>query len=242
MNPQDLGNYLPQLILPTLMILVVAYLLGSVSFSILLTKLFKHDDIRNYGSGNAGATNVLRSVGKTAAALTFAFDFLKCVFSVVLGRIALGQVCLSIGAPAEIANFGAYAAGLACILGHIFPIYFGFKGGKGVVTTAAMVALLDWRVFLILFAVFAVIFATKKIVSLASVIGCALYPVVTFLVTFFFDYSGSPLPSHGAVTLTYLIAVTLVSAIVGAVVVIKHKENIKRLLNGTEKPITTKKA
>lgn len=241
MDTTSSAQYLPGLVLPTLLVLVLAYLLGSISFSIILTKHFKHDDIRKHGSGNAGATNVLRTVGKKAALLTFVLDFLKCVAAVVLGRMIIGAACQGLGAPGDIAQFGAYAAGLACILGHIFPLFFHFRGGKGVVTTAAMMALVDWRVFLILFAVFIIVFAARKIVSLASIIGTALYPFVTFAVVYFLDYSGSPLSSHGNMDSFYLAAVTLVSAIVGAIVVIKHKENIKRLIAGTEKPIIGKK-
>lgn len=230
-----------QLILPVLIVLVVAYLLGSISFSIIITKIVKHDDIRKYGSGNAGATNVLRSVGRRAAALTFLFDFLKCVAAVLVGKFVISYACAQIGAPEGISHLGEFIAGFACILGHMFPIFFGFRGGKGVVTTSAMMLLVDWRVFILLFAVFLIVFSIKRIVSLASIIGTGLYPLATFLITYFFDYAGSPLPSHGNMGLAYLIAVTVVSAMTGLAVVVKHHSNIKRLVDGTEKPISFKK-
>ena len=230
-----------QLALPVLIVLVVAYLLGSINFSIILTRIIKKDDIRNYGSGNAGTTNVLRAVGKRAAGLTFLLDFLKCVAAVVTGRLIIHYACAQIGAPEELSQLGACVAGFACIIGHMFPVFFGFRGGKGVVTTAAMMLLVDWRVFILLFSVFLIVFAAKRIVSLASIIGTGLYPLATFLITFFFDYAGSPLASHGNMSLSYLVAVTLVSAMTGVVVILKHHSNIKRLMEGTEKPISFKK-
>ena len=236
---QTMINY-TAFILPAVIVMVVAYLLGSINFSIILTRIIKKEDIRDYGSGNAGATNVLRAVGKKASALTFALDFAKCAAAVIIGRLVIGYVCKQVGAPQEISNLGAYVAGFACIIGHMFPIYFGFRGGKGVVTTSAMMLLIDWRVFIVLFAIFLIVFAAKRIVSLSSIIGTSLYPVGTFLITYFFDFSGSPLASHGNLELWYLVAVTVISAMTGAVVVIKHKSNIKRLINGTEKPISFK--
>jgi glycerol-3-phosphate acyltransferase PlsY len=232
----------PSLILPGLAVLVIAYLLGSINFSIILTKIIKKDDIRKYGSGNAGMTNVLRTVGKAPAALTFLLDFLKCVAAVLAGKFIIGWACTQYGFSPEIAGLGTYIAGFACILGHMFPLYFGFKGGKGVVTSAAMIVLVDWRCFVILFSIFLIIFAWKKIVSLASIIGMGLFPVATFLITFFFDYSSSPLANHGNVSTAYLVAVTVLAAMTGAAVVLKHHSNIKRLINGTEKPISLKKA
>lgn len=234
------GNYIG-LILPVIAVLISAYLLGSINFSIILTKVIKDDDIRNYGSGNAGMTNVLRTLGKAPAALTFILDFLKCVAAILIGKAIIAWACTQNGYSHEVAGLGTYIAGFACIIGHMFPIYFGFRGGKGVVTSAAMIVLIDWRCFLILFSIFLIIFAVKRIVSLGSIIGMGLYPLVTFVITFLFDYSGSPLASHGEVSTAYLVAVTILSALTGGVVVWKHKSNIKRLINGTEKPISLKK-
>lgn len=234
-------NYIGGFIFPAILVLIIAYLLGSVNFSIILTRIIKKDDIRNYGSGNAGATNMLRAVGKRAAGLTFLLDFVKCAAAVTVGRLIISAVCSAIGAPPELANLGAYFAGLACIIGHMFPVYFGFRGGKGVVTTAAMMVLIDWRVFILLFSVFLIVFAIRRIVSLASIVGTALYPVGTFIITYLFDYSSSPFFPGGRMSLEYLIIVTVLSALTGAVVVIKHRSNIKRLIAGTEKPISLKK-
>ena len=218
---------------------LAGYLLGSINWSIILTWLFKdREDIREFGSGNAGMTNVLRTVGKKAAVLTFAGDFLKCVVALLLS-----QAFVALLAPESVEFYGVarYVAGVACVLGHIFPIYYGFRGGKGVVTSAAMIALTDWRVFLLVLLTFAIVFAAKRIVSLASVVCAALYPVFTFLFLFLVEFSGSPLANHGDRSLAYVLFATAASLFIGLTVVVKHKANIGRLLRGEEKPITLRK-
>lgn len=223
------------LILPLLLVAAAGYLLGSISFAIILTRVFAHEDVRSHGSGNAGATNVLRVAGKKASALTFLCDFLKCALSVAIGYYALHFICLANGIDPVLARLGMYAAGFCCIIGHMYPLYFGFRGGKGVVTAAAMILLLDWRVFLICFTFFALVFAWKKTVSLASICGCLLYPIVTFFITFFIDYKIGGLPGF------YVAMATAVAALIGVTVIVKHRANIKRILAGEEKPISFKK-
>lgn len=235
-------EYISQLMLPGLLAAAAGYLLGSISFSILLTRIYKKEDIRKYGSGNAGATNVLRSVGKLPAALTFLFDFLKCALSVGLGYLILLYACNQTGAPAAFAVAGKYAAGIGCVLGHIFPLYFHFKGGKGVVSTAALIAILDWRVFIPAFSVFLIVFAARRIVSLSSIAGMASYPVFTALILYGFDYAGSPLASHGEASFFYVVCITLGSVCISAIVVVAHRANIGRLLRGEEKRISFKKS
>jgi glycerol-3-phosphate acyltransferase PlsY len=226
-------------ILPGLAVAAIAYLLGSISFSIIFTKVFKnHEDIRTYGSGNAGATNVLRSVGKGAAALTFVFDFLKCALSVIIGKMIFGYFAGMFGAPLIIMQYGAYIAGCACLLGHVFPVYFGFRGGKGVVTSAAMMALIDWRVFVLVLLTFIIAFACKKIVSLGSLLGALVYPIATFLITFFFDYKMQFFSMVEGATLTYVITSTVLSLLISATVAFLHRGNIKRLLAGEEKKLS----
>lgn len=215
---------------------LAGYLLGSINWSIILTWLFKdREDIREFGSGNAGMTNVLRTVGKKAAVLTFAGDFLKCVAALLLSQ---GFVLWLVPGGDEVFDVARYVAGVACVLGHIFPVYYGFRGGKGVVTSAAMIALTDWRVFLLVLLTFAIVFAAKRIVSLASVVCAALYPVFTFLFLFLVEFSGSPLANHGDRSLAYVLFATAASLFIGLTVVVKHKANIGRLLRGEEKPIT----
>lgn len=215
---------------------LAGYLLGSISSSIIITKLFIHQDIRSFGSGNAGATNVLRSVGKTAAGLTFVFDFLKCVAAVVAGRLIF-MLADTMGSQPLFAEYGVYIAGVFCFIGHIYPLYFHFKGGKGVVTASAMILLTDWRVFLVVAGVFFILFFIWRYVSLSSVCAAVSYPVATFVITYLFDYANSPLPLRGDKPFDYVAVATAVALLMGGIVVFKHKENIGRLRAGTEKKI-----
>lgn len=213
---------------------VVGYLLGSISWSIILTRIFKNnEDIRQYGSGNAGMTNVLRSVGKLPAVLTFVGDFLKCVAAVLISVV----VAKAFGFEGDWLCAAKYTAGVACVLGHIFPVYYGFKGGKGIVTAAAMIALTDWRVFVLVLATFLIGFIAKRIVSLASIICAATYPLYTFLFTFFFGYSGSPLNNGGIHSAEYVVFAVCCAAFVGGIVLFRHRSNIGRLRRGEEKPV-----
>lgn len=222
-------------LITALLTALAGYLLGSISSSIIITQLFIHKDIRSFGSGNAGATNVLRSVGKTAAALTFLFDFLKCVAAILVGKLIFSAAA-SMGYTGLFEEYGVYIAGVFCFIGHIYPLYFHFRGGKGVVTACAMIALTDWRVFLVLLVVFFVSFFLFRYVSLSSVLSAVTYPVATFGVTFLLDYAGSPL-QLGNKPLDYVIVATVVAFLMGGIVVYKHRENIKRLRAGTEKKI-----
>ena len=205
---------------------VIGYLLGGVNWAIILTRIVQRKDIRDQGSGNAGMTNVLRSVGKLPALLTFAGDFLKCVIAVLLSQLIMNWMFMSpdvllspdYAPTAELLRCARYAAGAACVVGHIFPVYYGFRGGKGIVAAAAMIALTDWRVFLAVIATFGL-----------------LFPVYTFLIVFLVDFQrwGRPV--------WYLLTAVGVSLFVGALVLIKHRANIGRLLRGEEKPIVGRK-
>lgn len=221
---------------------VVAYLFGSINFAIIITKIVdKKKDIREMGSGNAGFTNVLRSVGKGPAVFTIVFDFLKAIIAVVIGGLLFSTIVSSNSAQGEeFVAYGKYLAGLCCIAGHMFPVYFGFKGGKGVVTTAALMAVADWRIFLVMLGIFGIVFVCSKIISLGS-LSCAFsYPIATFLFLYFVDYRIS-LGTENAHSFSYVIISTLFTLFIGLCVIIKHKSNIQRLLNGTEKKITAKK-
>ncbi len=219
---------------------VVAYLLGSVNTAVIVTKIVTggKKDIREMGSGNAGFTNVLRSVGKVPAIFTIVCDALKCVVAVIIGWLIFSSVPAdSQILSSEFGNCGKYIAGIFAILGHSYPIYFHFKGGKGVVTAAALIASEDWRVFIAIIAIFLIIFACTKIISISSIIAAALYAPLTFLATFFFDYANG-----AGYSLGYVILSTVAALIIGIFVIVKHKENIKRLMRGEEKKITAKKS
>ncbi|HCI59383.1 glycerol-3-phosphate 1-O-acyltransferase PlsY [uncultured Ruminococcus sp.] len=219
---------------------LAAYLLGSINTAVMVTGIVTKGkkDIRQMGSGNAGFTNVLRSVGKVPAIVTIVCDALKCVVAVLLGGfifsfIAADSQILS----SEFVNCGKYIAGIFCILGHSYPVYFHFKGGKGVVTAAALMLTEDWRVFLCILATFLIIFLISKIISAASITCAVLYAPYTFVMTFVFDYLNG-----GGYSLAYVLLSTFAALIIGIFVVVKHKENIKRLLRGEEKKITSKKS
>ena len=222
---------------------VIAYLIGSVNPAVIMTRLWTKGkvDIRNVGSGNAGFTNVLRSVGKVPAIITLVLEALKCVAAVLIGGYIFSFLAAKYAAegvlPTEIINCGKYLAGIFCILGHSFPIYFHFKGGKGVVSAAALMLTEDWRVFLMVLGTFLILFLIFRIISLGSIAGAVLYGPYTFLATFLFDYT----LSGGGWHLSYVILSTAAALIIGIFVTVKHKENIKRLLRGEEKKIKAKK-
>lgn len=233
-----LGNGWWQIILTA----VVAYLLGSINFAIIITKIVdKKNDIREMGSGNAGFTNVLRSVGKGPAVFTIVFDFLKAIIAVIIGGLLFSTIVSSNSAQGEeFVAYGKYFAGLCCIAGHMFPVYFGFKGGKGVVTTAALMAVADWRIFLVMLGIFGIAFICSKIISLGSLLCAFSYPIATFLFLYFVDYRIS-LGTENVHSFSYVIISSVFTLFIGLCVIIKHKSNIQRLLNGTEKKITAKK-
>ncbi len=188
----------------------VGYLLGSVSSALAVSYAVSRKDVRNYGSGNAGATNIARLFGMAAGVATFLLDGLKTVASMALGRLIGGYD-------------GFLLAGVTCLLGHCFPVYFGFKGGKGVSVGAALGLMIHWKVFVIIVAVFFVTFFLTKRVSAGSVM-CAVTFLPAELIAGFRDWK------------------TLVmGGICGLTVLIMHRGNIKRLLQGTEKPFKPRK-
>ncbi|MGE4282643.1 MAG: glycerol-3-phosphate 1-O-acyltransferase PlsY [Clostridia bacterium] len=188
---------------------MTAYLLGSVNSSILVGRLWANIDIRKHGSGNAGATNILRTLGKAAAVVVLLGDVLKGILGVIVGNYFGGEI-------------GALAAGIACVVGHNYPIYFGFKGGKGILTSAAVIFMIHWKIGLILLLGVILIIAFTRYVSLGSVIGASLYPVVVFIL----DNKG--------------IEYILFAFCIAFLAVYRHQANIKRLLEGTESKIGSK--
>ncbi len=229
-----------QLILRTVATIVIAYLLGSLSPAIIITHLKTGQDIRRMGSGNAGFTNVLRSVGIGPAVATIICDYLKGIIAVLVGWWLFSSMTVTNDvAPIEYVKYGRYLAGMCVIIGHVFPIYYGFKGGKGVVTANALMLVVDWRVFLLIIATFLLIALTTKLISLGSTACAALYPVYTLLVTYFMDY----LPFLGTeyeLRFRFVLISTACALAVGLMVIIMHKENLKRLFSGEEKRIKAK--
>jgi glycerol-3-phosphate acyltransferase PlsY len=200
-----------------------AYALGSLNFAVIISKLKYHDDIRKYGSGNAGMTNMLRTYGKADAALTFAGDMLKTMVSIVIGMLLVGSV-----------GGGNYVAGFFAILGHVYPVYYKFKGGKGVVAAATTILMLDPRIFLILVTVFAVIVAISRYISLGSVVCAMLYPLLVYVVN-----KTAWLGMNGAVG-EFLYVSVIFAFVIGMFVIILHRKNIERLMTGKESKISLK--
>lgn len=213
-------------------IAVLSYLLGSLNFGVIVSNSMKNDDVRTHGSGNAGSTNMLRNYGKKYAVITIIGDMLKVVVAIVLAYLILSLSNVPIFDKNGVQGYGIFGvdikmftksfSGLFCVLGHIFPCFFKFKGGKGVATSGGMVFVIDWRIALILLAIFIIIVAVTKYVSLGSIVMALLYPVFIFLF-------------YKSVTLT------VISAVFTLIVVIAHRENIKKLLNHSESKITDKK-
>ena len=197
------------------------YLLGSILFGVLISKVLYNDDVRSHGSGNAGMTNVLRTYGKLAAVLTTLGDVGKSVAAVRLGRLLF--TALLGGQTALDPVCGAYLAAIFCMIGHSRPLFFGFKGGKGVLVGAGAALATEPLVCAVLLGIFLVEFAITRIVSLGSIIIAALYPVATLI----------HLLAHGADAATIAFS-TVCCAIMAAMVIWLHRSNLERLKNGTE--------
>ena len=238
---------------------VVSYALGSINFAIIVTKIFTGRDIRRSGSGNAGMTNVMRIVGFLPGAITLIFDVGKAVLATCLGKYFMLDFLLLVYpklpsvmsaegyayASAVLPIYAANICGLFCILGHLYPVYFKFRGGKGISTIAGAMAILDWRVFLIVLGIFIIVYILFRIISVSSVIAALCYPFVMLIV---FNCS----PAYDAITTVAYSAqyrpffiplnafVVLSAACFSALTIIKHAENIKRIFKGEEKPLKIK--
>ena len=188
-----------------LITVLVGYFLGNHNGSVVISRLIANDDVRSHGSGNAGLTNFYRNYGPRYAALVLALDALKMVAAVVL-------TCVFMGWAPEAKLWG----GLFCALGHIFPVTFRFKGGKGILSGVTLLLMLDLRIGLICLAVFAVLVASTRYISLGSIVGSALAPLL-FLVFYWGHW------------FAFVLIVLTASLLVWS-----HRGNIKRLLNGTE--------
>jgi glycerol-3-phosphate acyltransferase PlsY len=204
----------------SLVIVVAAYLLGSIPTGYLLMRLFRHQDIRSFGSGNIGATNVLRSGGKSLGAATFVLDMLKGSTSVLL--CGLLAAILTPDMPHRDAQ--ALAA-LCAVLGHMFPIWLRFKGGKGVATGFGVFLVAAPVAALISISLFAVIFAFTRYVSLASIVGAASFPLFAWITV------------RGERSWFFI----GVQSAVALLIIVKHHQNIRRLLAGTESRIGARK-
>ncbi len=191
---------------------VAGYLLGSLNSAIIVSNWKYKEDIRSFGSGNAGLTNMHRVYGKNGAVYTLIGDIAKQIASVLIGYILLGYS-------------GAYLAGAFCMLGHIFPVYYKFKGGKGVLTAATMILIIDPMIFAVLFVIFALVLLITRYVSLGSVICALCYPAVVSIA-----YGGRPFIFELSCAL-----------FMGATVIFMHRTNLYRLFNNQESKFSFRK-
>lgn len=196
----------------TLLALVLGYLLGSLNTALIVGRLYGKD-IRRHGSNSAGLTNTLRVLGKAAALLVLAGDVLKGIAACLVGlalAVWLGPDCLSL-----------LAAGAGAIVGHNWPLYFGFKGGKGALTGIAVLFMLDWRIAALCLGLFVLLVAVTRFVSLGTICATLLFAILSFLPAF----------GHGPY-------VHLFAALMAAIVILKHRQNVGRLLSGTENKLS----
>ena len=204
---------------------IIAYAIGSVNFSVIFSKKFAGFDVREKGSGNAGTTNMLRSVGKKAAAITLVCDILKGVVSIGIS-ILLGNI------PDMNKELLVQIAGVAVILGHTFPVFFGFKGGKGVATSLGVLLLSNWQIGLICLVFALVLMILTRMVSVGSCSAAVLFPVLTLFIND--HYTVLTEGKSGNVYFIY-------SVILAVIVLFNHRSNIKRILNGTENKLNFNK-
>ena len=202
------------------MVAIIAYAIGSISFSVIISKKMAGFDVREKGSGNAGTTNMLRNVGKRAAALTLLCDVLKGVVAIGIA-IIVGKINTELN-PAILVQLAA----IAVVVGHTFPIFFGFKGGKGVATSLGVLIMINWKIGLICLVFGVILIALTQMVSLGSIAGAILFPVLTMFINECYIVPGN-----------YIIF----SIIIGVFICYNHRSNIKRLLSGTENKISFKK-
>ena len=203
-----------------IVVAVIAYLIGSINFSVIISKKMAGFDVREKGSGNAGSTNVLRTVGKKAAVITLICDILKGVVSILIAKL-VGNIWENLDSALLV-----QLAGIFVIVGHTFPVFFKFKGGKGVATSLGVLLTTNWQIGLICLVFALVLMALTQMVSVGSIVAAILYPVLTIFITENYIVPGN-----------YIIS----SIILAVLVVFNHRANVKRILTGTENKISFKK-
>ena len=208
-----------------IIIAVIAYLIGSINFSIILSKRMAGFDIREKGSGNAGTTNMLRAVGKKAAVITLICDILKGVVSILIAVLA-GKIVKNLDNALLV-----QLAGIFVIIGHTFPVFFKFKGGKGIATALGVLLMINWQIGLICLIFALVLMALTKMVSVGSIAAAILFPILVA----FIDQNYIVQTSNS--NWSYLVF----SVIVALLVIFNHRANVQRILNGTENRLSFKK-
>lgn len=195
-------------------VVLIGYILGCLNGAIVISRIFKHEDIREKGSGNAGLTNFVRNYGGVVAVLVFVID---------MGKVFLAGWLATLLCPEKV-ELAKMVAGVSAMIGHMFPIFFRFRGGKGILSGGALALMMDWRVFVIGFSVFVLIFIFTHYVSLGSILAA-----VTFVIVFWVIYWGQPL-IYGTGTVIAVLAIYM------------HRGNIDRLIHGVERKTYLRKS
>lgn len=208
-----------------IIVAVIAYLIGSINFSIILSKRMAGFDIREKGSGNAGTTNMLRAVGKKAAVITLICDILKGVVSILIAVLA-GKIVKNLDNALLV-----QLAGIFVIIGHTFPIFFKFKGGKGIATSLGVLLMINWQIGLICLIFALVLMALTKMVSVGSIAAAILFPILVAFID-----QNYIVPTSNS-NWSYLVF----SIIVALLVIFNHRADVQRILNGTENRLSFKK-
>ena len=206
-----------------IIVAIIAYLIGSISFSVIISKKMAGFDVRDKGSGNAGTTNMLRTVGKKAALITLICDILKGVIAILIAILA-GNIIQNLDKALLV-----QLAGVFVILGHTFPVFFKFKGGKGVATSLGVLLMTNWQIGLICLVFALVLMALTRMVSVGSIAAAVLFPVLVLFIN-----QNYIVPSSN---LSYLIY----SIVIAILVIFNHRANVKRIFTGTESKISFKK-
>jgi len=204
---------------------IIAYLIGSVNFSVIISKKMAGFDVREKGSGNAGSTNVLRTVGKKAAVLTLLCDISKGIVSILIALL----VGLIAGESANSAIV-VEAAALAVVIGHTFPVFFGFKGGKGVATSLGVILLVNWKIGLICLIFALALMAITRMVSLGSISAAVLFAILTLFIRD--SYIGG---------IEFDFSFIIFGILLASLVIFNHRSNLKRIIAGTENRLNFKK-
>lgn len=199
---------LGQIAILVVLTVVISYFLGCINGALLVSKYILRDDVRNHGSGNAGLTNFYRVFGGKLTIVVVLCDMLKAVVAVLLGSLLLGHFLGWV-------VLGKYIAGLACMLGHMFPCMFQFKGGKGILSGGAIALMMDWRIALVVWGIFIILFALTKMVSVGSLTAGLAFMVMSAVI-----YRS--------------VIITLFSVVIGVLVFWGHRGNIVRILKGEE--------
>lgn len=199
---------LGQIAILVVLTVVISYFLGCINGALLVSKYILRDDVRNHGSGNAGLTNFYRVFGGKLTIVVVLCDMLKAVVAVLLGSLLLGHFLGWV-------VLGKYIAGLACMLGHMFPCMFQFKGGKGILSGGAIALMMDWRIALVVWGIFIILFALTKMVSVGSLTAGLAFMVMSAVI-----YRS--------------VIITLFAVVIGVLVFWGHRGNIVRILKGEE--------